>query len=237
MKKKQIAITLGTMCLILVFAIMIQLKTTKNVVSTVGQSFKENGLKDEVLKCKEKYDSSYRQLEEAQKQLEQERQKSVSNNTSSIDKQTELKKLNTVLGSTDVTGEGISITIKDNVTGSTIGSINDLIHDGDLRTIVNELQNAGAEAISINGQRIVSSTAITCVGTVIQVNNEKVGTPFVIKAIGNQASLVGGMTRAGGFLELLKYTYGIPTEVKKSNDISISKYNGVLTDKYIENVE
>lgn len=237
MKKKQIGITLGIMCLILSFAIITQLKTTKSLLSTVGQTFAESNLKDQVLKAKEKYDSTYSQLENAQKELEEERQKSVSNNDDSLAKQEELKKLNTILGLTDVTGEGIIITIQDNITANRVGTVNDLIHDADLRSIVNELANAGAEAISINGQRIVSSTAITCVGTVIQVNNEKVGTPFVIKAIGNQASLVGGMTRSGGFLEILNVNYGIPTDIKKSNDISIPKYNGVLTDKYIENVE
>lgn len=236
MNKKQVTITLAIMCFVLTFAIMIQLKTTQNSISTVGQSMTESGLKDEVLKWKEKYDIAYSQLEETEKELEKERKSSISNDDSAVEKQEDLKRLNTITGLTDVTGEGIIITVKDKTTNG-LGTSNDLIHDGDLRAIVNELKNAGAEAISINDQRIVSSTAITCIGTVIQINDEKVGTPFIIKAIGSPESLLGGLTRSGGYLELLQYRYGIPTEVKKSSDISMSKYNGVFVNKYIKNVE
>lgn len=235
MKKRQIAITLGVMCLILACAIMVQVRMTKSAVTTAGKSYQENGLRDEVLKLKEKYDMTYAQLEQSQQQLEEERQNSTSNDDNAVDKKQELKKINNILGLTDVKGEGITITLKDSVTAG-LGNSNDLIHDSDLRSMVNELANAGAEAISINDQRIVSATAITCVGTVIQVNNEKVGTPFVIKAIGNQASLIGGITRSGGFLELLDY-YGISTKVEKNSELSIGKYTGVLTHKYIQSVE
>lgn len=236
MKKNQISITLGIMCLILTFAIMIQLKTTESTMSTVGQSFAESGLKDEVLRWKERYDISFKELENAQNELEQERKQSVSTDDNSVDKQEELARISKMLGLTEVKGEGIVITVKDKTTNA-LGTTNDIIHDGDLRSIVNELKNAGAEAISINDQRIVSSTAITCIGTVIQVNDEKVGTPFVIKAIGSPESLMGGLARGGGYLEILQFNYGIPTELKKSSDITIPKYTGVITDKYIKNVE
>ena len=180
MKKKQIGITLGIMCLLLTFGIGIQLKTTKNLVSTAGSTYRENGLRDEVLKWKEQYDRIYETLENAEQQLEKERQVSILDDDTSVEKQEELKKLNTYLGLTDVRGEGIIITLRDN-TNSILGLAEDLVHDGDLRAIVNELKNNGAEAISINGQRIVPSTSITCAGTVIQVNNEIVGSPLYSK--------------------------------------------------------
>ena len=202
MKNTKVAITLGIMCCILTFGIMIQLNTTKSVVSTAGQSLKENELRDEVLKWKENYDRTYEELERTTKLLEEERQKSTSNDETSLQKQEQLKQINKALGLTDVTGEGVVVTVYDNKNG--LGGAADLIHDGDLREVVNELKNAGAEAISINDERIVSSTAITCVGTVIQVNKEKVSSPFVIKAIGNQTALWGGITRPGGYLERLQ---------------------------------
>lgn len=234
-KKKQIAITLGIMCFLLVFGIGIQLKTTQNLVSTAGNTYRENELRDEVLKWKEQYDRIYEQLETAEKQLEKERQVSISYDDTSVEKQEELKKINTYLGLTDVIGEGIIITLRDNNT-SIISSSADIVHDVDLRTIVNELKNNGAEAISINDQRIVPTTAITCAGTVIQVNDEIVGSPFVIKAIGDK-EMVNNVMRSGGYLDWLKKEFGINVEVKKSDEIEISKYNGVLTDKYIETVK
>ena len=94
MKKKQIAITLGIMCLLLTFGIGIQLKTTKNLVSTAGSTYRENGLRDEVLKWKEQYDSKYEELEKIEADLEKERKVSISSEDSSVEKQEELKKLN-----------------------------------------------------------------------------------------------------------------------------------------------
>jgi len=69
-----------------------------------------------------------------------------------------------------------------------------LVHDEDLREIINDLKNSGAEAISINDQRIVSTTAIICSGSVVTINGVKLNSPFEIKAIGNKSSL-GAITR------------------------------------------
>lgn len=232
LKKGQVAITLGVMCFVLVFGIGIQLKTTKNLEQAVGSTYRENALRDEVLKWKEQYDHIYATLENSEKQLEKERKVSISSDDNSVEKQKELKELNMYLGLTEVEGEGITITLRDN-TSSLISTSTDLVHDGDLRAVVNELKNAGAEAISINGQRIVPSTSINCVGTVIQVNDEVVGAPFIIKAIGNKGNLNSGIMRPGGFIEWLVED-GINVETKASDNIKINKYNGVLTDKYIK---
>lgn len=233
-KKNQIAVTLGIMCLLLTFGISVQLKTTKGLIQEAGGTYRENNLRDEVLKWKEQYDRTYEELENAEKNLEKERKVSISNDDTSVSKQEELKKLNTYLGLTDVQGEGIIITIRDN-TESKLGIADDIVHDGDLRDIVNELKNNRAEAISINNQRVVPTTAINCAGTVIQVNNEIVGSPFVIKAIGNP-NMIENIERSGGIVYWLKKA-GISVDIKKSSDIKIEKYNGVLTDKYIKAVE
>ena len=103
MNKKQIAITLGIMCFILTVAICVQLKTVENTTSTVSQSLKENGLRDEVLKWKEKYDSVYSQLGQAENRLEKVRNIATQDSSTSSAKQEELKNNNILLGLTDVT--------------------------------------------------------------------------------------------------------------------------------------
>ena len=242
MKKNEIAITLGIMCVILTFLIAIQLKTIKNASITVGDSFTENSLRDEVLRYKEQYDNSYRELKKAQEELEKERQKAAKKDESSSKTEAELQENNKILGLTDVSGQGLIVTLQDNqnVTLETIGILDNisyyLVHDEDLRIIVNELKNAGAEAISINDQRIVSTTSITCDGNVILVNNIKLSSPFVIKAIGNSASLSGALLRPGGYIETLNST-GIITNVKRSENIKILKYDGVISSKYLKIAE
>ena len=76
--KKQVAITLGIVCFVLTIGIMIQLNTIKDAVQSVGQDAKDNALKDEVLKWKERYDRAYQELEASEEQLNKERQESLS---------------------------------------------------------------------------------------------------------------------------------------------------------------
>ena len=235
MQKSKVAISLGIMCFILVFGIVLQINTIKEAVSTVGQSGRENNLKDGVLEWKEKYDKTYESLQNAEKQLEDERKISISTDSSSIEKQEELKELNTYLGLTDVVGEGVIITVKDN-TNSVLGTAADIVHDADLRALVNEIKNHNAEAISINGQRIVQTTSITCAGALTQINNEPVGSPFTIKVIGDKNTLYNNLLRPGSYLNRLEDD-GIYVDIERSDDITVEKYKGVLTDKYIKNVE
>ena len=81
MNKKQIAITLGIMCFILTVAICIQLKTIENTTTTISQSLKENGLRDEVLRWKERYDNVYEELNKTLKELEEVRKQATKNDT------------------------------------------------------------------------------------------------------------------------------------------------------------
>ncbi len=233
-KKKQVAITLGIVCFILTFGIIVQLNTIQDAIQSVGQNTKDNALRDEVLKWKERYDRTYEELENSEEQLNKERQESVSTDSSSVEKQKKLKELNTYLGLTDVTGKGIIITVQDNVASKLVTS-KDLVHDADLRAIVSEIKNIGADAISINGQRIVSSTAINCAGAIVQINDESIGSPFVIKVIGDDY-LRYNLTRPGSYIDKL-IDDGIVVRVEESDNITIEKYNGVLTNKYIQNAE
>lgn len=226
MNKKQIAITLGVMCSILTCGIVMQLNTIENAVASVGSSFSETELRDQVLRWKDKYDNTYFELEKAEEELEKNRQAVSKKDDSSLQLEKELEKNNILLGSTDVTGEGVIIHLEDSI---------DLVHDLDIITIVNELKNAGAEAISINDQRIVTTTAITCDGNVILINGQKIGTPFTILAIGYPEKLMGALSRPGGYIELLNED-GVYADIRKSNNIKIPKYSGIITYKYMRNV-
>lgn len=235
MDKKKISITLGIVCLILTIGICVQVNTIKSTNSTVMQTLTENSLRDEVLKWKEKYDNISNQLDNAEKRLAKTREESTKDDTTASDKEAQITLNNNLLGITNLVGQGIEITLKDDPNGENIGVLEDIslhiIHDADLRCIVNELKNAGAEAISINGQRLVNSTAITCIGNVIKINDEKVTSPMTIKAIGLPESLAG-IDRLGGYISLLEEK-GIVVTIKKSDKIQIPKYTGAISAKYM----
>ena len=141
-----------------------------------------------------------------------------------------------LLGTVEVKGAGLEITLADNnvAAAGLIDPSSILVHYDDLLQVVNALNNAGAEAISINGQRVITTTAITCEGNVIKVNGEKISSPFVIKAIGSQGLLLGSMTMAGGYLNILE-EWGVIVNVKSVDDITVEKYNGIINYKYVKN--
>lgn len=241
MNKKMVSATLGVMCLLLTVAIIIQYKTIQDSNKVVGATGSNTELKSEVLAWKEKYDEAYKNLAKAEKELEKERQSASQKDSSSSELERDLKIANAIIGNIDVEGKGIVITVADNenVTSSTIGALenisNYLIHDTDLLKIVNELKNAGAEAISINDERITSLTSITCDGNVILINGNKMSSPFTIKAIGSKEGLLGAIQRPGGYLDQELKPYGLVSKVETRNKVTIYKYNGVIDYKYVRN--
>ncbi len=239
MNKKWIASILGIMCFILTVAVVTQYKTVKNASQIAGTNINSD-LKTEVLKWKEKYEDIYSQLGKSKKELEDVREIASNNDSSSSDLQHQLKTLNALIGTTDVQGQGVIITISDNnsITSDTVGVLdninNYLIHDRDLLILVNEAKNAGAEAISINDERIINTTSITCDGNVVLVNDNKISSPFVIKIIGSPEAILGAINRPGGYLRNDLEPYGLVNSVEKKDNISISKYGGVINYNNIE---
>ena len=234
MNKWKIIIIIGITCSLLTVAICVQLNTIKEANLAVSSDYAENNLRDEVLKSKQKYDEKVRELDLKEKELAKVREEATKDSESASKMEEQIRNNNNLIGLVDVEGKGIEVTVKDdpNVTIDSIAIENHIVHDVDLRWIVNVLNNAGAEAISINGHRIVDTTAITCVGNVIKINDEKVASPFVIKAIGYPESLAG-IDIAGGYMDYMR-SAGIIVNIKKSNNVQIPKYTGVLQSKYMK---
>lgn len=238
MKEKYIAIMLGAMCFLLTVGIFMQVKTVSQNSIKLGTNRAENELRDNVLKWKEKYDLAYDQLETKEVKLDKLREKASNTGESSEIVKTELEENNVALGLTEVIGQGITITLKDGTGsgGSKLDLSSYLVHYSDLIEVINSLKNAGAEAISVNDQRITNSTAISCIGNVIKINNEKVGVPFVINAIGSPEKLYGALTMLGGYIDKLK-DEGVLVTVDKQSSITIPKYTGIYKFEYASKAE
>ena len=239
MKNWKASLTLGIVCMVLAMAICIQIKTVDNSNTTVSQTLTSNELRDQILKQKEKYDKSVVELANTEKKLEEMRVQATKNDDQALRIEEQIKLDNILLGLTDVKGPGIEIVLKDNdivKRENIIGTDNlqfYIIHAGDLITVINDLKNAGAEAIEVNGQRIVNSSSIYCAGNVIKINGEKITSPITIKAIGEPDLLYGSMNILGGYIQLLRET-GISVDIRKSNNIEIGKYEGVIKPQFMQ---
>ncbi len=149
--------------------------------------------------------------------------------------QEELNKARIMAGLTEVTGPGVVIEMNDSQKPAQSGQDANvfLIHDRDLQDVVNATFTAGAEALSINGQRFVSTTEVTCAGNVILINGVRVAPPFKILAIGDPAVLESGLNMRGGVVAGLKL-WGIDIKVKQEQDITIPAYQGGLNFRFAQ---
>ena len=225
MVKNAEAIILGFMCLILTIGICVQIRTV-NISGTTTSSNKElNELKTQVLKMKERYDEIYEKINVSQRELEETRKDATSSDKELKSIEEKINKYNILLGTTDVKGQGVRITLKDAVTNSILKAIYDpkelIIHNTDILEVVNELKTAGAEAIEVNGQRILDNTVIACDGNVIVINGEKISSPFSINAIGFPERLAV-LNNEEGYLKRLEQ-YGIKSTFKLEDEIVIVK--------------
>lgn len=97
-----------------------------------------------------------------------------------------LRKINKLAGFTDVTGKGIVVTLDDqSVKDAAYPATTSAIHDLDIRQVVDIMRSCGAIAISINGERVVSTSELTCNGPTVQINKKKFPVPYKITAIGD----------------------------------------------------
>lgn len=229
-------ISIGLLFLFVVFAITNLLKVD-NKFTEVGENKELVELRNRALKESDQLERLKQDLHHKQKEIEK-----YTDGISKFDKKTEkvkseINENNVKLGNTEIYGKGIVITLKDGEDKNKLGTeaLPLIVHDTDVLEIVNMLRNAGAEAISVNDQRIVGNTPISCIGTVIKVNNEKLGGPYVIKAIGNPEQLESAANLPGGVLKIIT-SYGVQASVEKKENIKVPKYNGVYSMEHIREI-
>lgn len=221
-------ITIGIACFALVSVMMMQFKIVNETDITSIENMQEAELKTELANWKSKYDDINQKYEDTVSKIEEYKNDEQTNNESSKVLENELEQNNMLLGLTDVQGEGIVVTLKSGQEAKTP------INADDLLMIVNSLKFAGAEAISINGHRIINITDITYItNEFIKVNGQRILEPYVIKAIGNQSYLETALKGNGGTVEQLE-TLGHIATIEKDNKIHIDKYNQEINIKYIE---
>lgn len=121
-------------------------------------------------------------------------------------------------GLTALEGEGVIVTLDDSKKNIKAGENQNLyvIHDDDLLKVVNELRAAGAEALSINHQRLTATSEIRCAGPTLSVNNVRSAPPYEIRAIGNSKTLENALRMRGGVVDSLRvWEIELKIEVKK----------------------
>jgi uncharacterized protein YlxW (UPF0749 family) len=153
----------------------------------------------------------------------------------------QVERLGIVTGAVAVSGPGLEVTVDD---AASVGGAGDggnpreqdgaddgRVLDQDLQLVVNGLWAAGAEAVSINGQRLTAMSAIRSAGEAVLVDYRPLSPPYRIAAIGDPADLRSRFTSGPGGRELrtLQESYGVRAKVATADRLTVPASSGVVT--------
>ncbi len=232
---KQISILI--MCAILGFAMSIQFNSVKSRPKEDSANARTEDLQKMLAAEKEKTTALQEQIKQMQTTIDNYRESIEQTGSAYKGMEEDLMRAENLAGLTNVYGPGVTVTLEDaKITGNVTSPETFIIHDSDVRAVVNELLAAGAEAVTVNDERIISTTAIRCVGPVLLVNNARSGTPFVIKAIGNPDTLENALNMTGGIVSELR-SVKINVSIQKEERIDMNAYSGVVNFNYLTTVK
>ena len=230
--KTVLGITIGIITLSLVSTILIQVKSVDEYKKSDIESLREDEVKTQISMYKTKYDEAEEQYQNNQNKIAYYKNTQNENQKSSKLIDEELKQSESLLGLTDMKGEGVIITLR-NTQDNQYNSEN-------IRDLVNELKYAGAEAISINGNRVINLLDIVTINNsfiVMDGGHTRLDSPYEVKAIGDRKYLTSTLNmKNSGFVDLMKSS-NLEIQVKESDNITINKYNGTIDSEYIKEVE
>lgn len=217
-RQGQAAIAL--VCVVLGVMLAVQFRTTQDVQTSIPYQRVED--------LSRRLNQTEKERDALAKEVHQLRQTA----TLSIDSQ-EMETLRMAAGLVSLQGPGVVLTIDDSKRPSKPGENPNLyiIHDDDILKVINELLAAGAEAISINGQRLIATSEIRCAGPTLSVNNSRYSPPYEIRAVGDPKTLENALKMRGGVIETLQF-WGIQIAVKKQESLVIPAFKGAFRFEY-----
>ncbi len=150
----------------------------------------------------------------------------------------DLEPLRARAGMTALEGPGIVVDLADNPRPLRPGEDPNevILHNYDVAMVLHDLWGAGAEAVAINGERVVATTGIQSLFHTFRVNGRRMTPPLQIAAIGDAARLAEYVSRRGGYLDYLR-AFGFPVRVTHAERVRIPAYRGPQTLSYVRPVD
>ncbi len=138
-----------------------------------------------------------------------------------------VSELRALAGLTALEGPGVVVEMRDSPRPIQPGDDPNktILHYTDIHAVINDLWAAGAEAVAVNGERLISRTGINCVGTTILCNTKRIAPPYTVAAIGDPARLLAQLERPGGPVEVLR-AFGFPLRLQRLERVSVPAYRG-----------
>jgi uncharacterized protein YlxW (UPF0749 family) len=148
-----------------------------------------------------------------------------------------IEQLSPVAGFTAMSGPGLTVILNDapqvdlSIPENERPDVNDLlIHQEDVQSVVNALWAGGAQGVSLMGKRVISTSAVKCVGNTLLLHGKVYSPPFKIQAVGDAAKLTSSLRTDPNVTILQDYVdlYGLVFDVQRSALIELPPYEGSL---------
>lgn len=238
MKKFSGMIVIGLLALFIGLVISIQITTTQG--SDQGGLIpvaKAQGYLEDLKKVRAEKDAALQELNELEERLAEIEKEKSDEDFFLKGVVSDLEKYKMAAGVVDVRGPGVTVTVDDPLpTEELSGDYSVIMLRYELLlSLVNKMKDAGAEAISINGQRIIVTTEISLAGDNVNINTVPTAPPYIIKAIGNPETIESTITIRFGIIEQMK-SYGLRINIVKQDEVKIPRYSGILKYRYAEPV-
>ena len=216
-------VTIGIICILFTSIMFVQFKSVQVIeASGVGQK-RETELRTEYSALKDKSDEMKQQLEEIQNTTKEYIDQSSDVQATMDLLKSDVDKARCDLGYTDVKGPGIILTIADGKNAA--NDKEQVVTYNDLIMAINELKYAGAEAISLNEERVVNNSFVANISEYMVMNDNRISGPYTIKVIGDSKNLESVINIKGGIKDYLE-SYNKQISYTVENEVYINKYNG-----------
>ena len=238
MKKSKARLSMTIVSLFLGIILAIQFKTVnKSVGEGILPTQRAQQLALELKKTQETRDAAVKALDEAENKIKQYEKGEADNNVYAENLYKDLEKYRMLAGYVDLEGPGITMEIQEPPADVQIGVEYNIVDDLDLiLQTISVLNAAEAEAISINDQRYTAFTEIERAGKHIEVNGVSIGSPIVIKAIGDPSTLESALAIKRGIVWTLEY-YDYNVHLTQEKNVKIPKYRKLKEFIYAKPVE
>jgi uncharacterized protein YlxW (UPF0749 family) len=239
MKKYGGIVLVGFLALIIGLVISVQISTTQGAdPGGLIPLAKAQGYEVELKKVRAEKEVILQELNALEAKMEEIIKSTSEGDTIAAALVSEADKYKMSAGLVDVKGPGVTITITDPIANDQNGEAYSVIMYNYelLLSLVNKLKDAGAEAISINGQRIISTTEISLAGDNVNINAVPTAPPYIIKAIGNPDTIEATLNIRFGIVEQMKSRYDLGVEINKSEEVTITRFSSVLVFRYAKPV-
>lgn len=234
MKNIKVQISIALVCIVLGLMVSIQFRTVKQGVGPVSE-YRARELAAQLKKSKEENTKLQNVKKEYEAKIKEFEDAASQGSVSAKLLKQELDQARILAGIEDVEGPGITVVVDDLKFSEKVNY--PLISYSMLLELLNELNAAGAEAVSVNDQRIIATTEIRQVGGIhININTVSYAPPFVFKAIGDPKTLEAALRLREGIVERFESS-GIAVTITQEQLVKIPKYNGVIERKYAKAAE